>query len=144
MKEQGKKSSKNTLYEQGCYLVDSKLPYFENQLLVPSKYQSGLIFVVNALYEYFHRKTSKLITYKSNDLDKKYVHKARALSAFLRLSKFRKGLWLCASLTPHPWNRLFWKSLFSSTILDPLRYWKSAVLANRQGNLLAALELTED
>ena len=48
MKEQGKKSSKNTLYEQGCYLVDSKLPYFENQLLVPSKYQSGLIFVVNA------------------------------------------------------------------------------------------------
>ena len=38
MKEQGKKSSKNTLYEQGCYLVDSKLPYFENQLIVPSKY----------------------------------------------------------------------------------------------------------
>ena len=27
---------------------------------------------------------------------------------------------------------------------QPLRYWKSAVLANRQGNLLAALELTED
>ena len=27
---------------------------------------------------------------------------------------------------------------------QPLMYWKSAVLANRQGNLLAALELTED